>query len=254
VTSLNLMYRGSVENTEALAELTPETIGRWLAQRPGSGVTGARNSRGGVDRGRLPRDPGPRAPVDAQRQSAALDPPPFGDGNIVEVPYAWDGVAGWVAGPTREMHNDLAHAPIVMRASWCGRLELTVTAPWSLWDEGTADWATCATPGGRCSATAGAHTTWVRRSPSWRGSQVMGACSEGSYGEVLGDPSDAPRVVLAAPAASRRPVGKSPGQILEPAGPVRTTSPRILGAIHGRCCPFRTHDTVDHAHRQKSTQ
>ncbi|AKH83149.1 hypothetical protein AA958_13910 [Streptomyces sp. CNQ-509] len=54
---------------------------------------------------------------------------------VAHVPLRWREGTAWVAGPTREMRQLGARAPITLHASDYGRVELAVSANWSLWSE-----------------------------------------------------------------------------------------------------------------------
>ncbi|WP_326796690.1 hypothetical protein OG946_15465 [Streptomyces sp. NBC_01808] len=54
---------------------------------------------------------------------------------VANVPLQWREGTAWVAGPTREMRQFGARAPITLHASNYGLVELAVSANWSLWSE-----------------------------------------------------------------------------------------------------------------------
>ncbi|WP_181787815.1 hypothetical protein [Streptomyces phytophilus] len=120
---------------EPVPELSAEVIAAWLERAeaqaspaPGTHDVGWKDLWCNATRALLPRPYAPDATPHVALDVAEAR-------RVANVPVQRRGGTAWVAGPTREMRGLGARAPITLHASDFGRVELAVSANWSLWSE-----------------------------------------------------------------------------------------------------------------------
>lgn len=120
---------------EPVPELSAEVVGSWLERAqaqaspaPGTHDIGWTDLWFNATRALVPRPYAPEATAHVALDVAEAR-------HVAYVPFQWLEGTAWVAGPTREMRQVGARAPITLHASNHGQVELAVSANWSLWSE-----------------------------------------------------------------------------------------------------------------------